>query len=94
MIDDSRKDKCEHVKGELFAGGLAMIWAGGDEFEKFKGKMVRLLELDAFGWWETIDRVGDMIIVHPDFLIPISDKEFDDGQSGVDELNYTKEFGL
>lgn len=89
MMDKSKKDKCEKPEGELFAGGYALIYGGQEEF---RGKVVFLVEKDKFGWWETIDREGDMLVVDKDSLMPISVKGWDE-ETELDTFLYELRYG-
>lgn len=90
MIDDSRKDKSEAAEGELFSGGYALVYAGPEEF---KGKMVFLSQEDEFGWWQSFDRRGDLIILSKDWLMPISIQDWDN-KTDFDIFIYEARYGL
>lgn len=89
MIDESRKDKCERPEGELFSGGYALIHGGQPEF---LGKVVFLVEKDKFGWWESFDRKGDMLILDVDWLMPISEFGWDN-KTELDTFLYEARYG-
>lgn len=90
MSDLSRKDKCDPTEGDLFSGGNAFVFGGPDEF---KGKMVFLSKTDEHGWWEAFDRKGDMIILDPKWLMPIS-KQGWDNKTDLDTFLYEARYGL
>ena len=89
MSDLSRKDKCDPIEGELFSGGNAFVFGGPDEF---KGKMVFLSKTDEGGWWEAFDRKGDMIILAPEWLMPISKQDWDN-KTDLDTFIYEARYG-
>lgn len=90
MYDDSRKDKCEPTDGELFPGGYALVCAGP---KNFHGKMVLLSRKDKFGWWESFDGKGDMLILEGDWLMPVSMKDWDN-KTELDTFLYESRFGI
>ena len=89
MSDLRRKDKCLPPEGELFSGGYALIHGGQKEL---LGKVVFLSHTDKFGWWECFDRTGDMIIVAPGQLMPISDQHWDN-KTDLDTFLYEARYG-
>lgn len=90
MLDDSRKDKCEPTDGELFSGGYALVTGGPMDFV---GKMVFLIMQDSFGFWECADREGDMLILDPAHLMPVSMKDWDN-KTELDTFLYEARFGV
>lgn len=93
-----RKDKCEPTQGGLFSGGYAMIYgsnyAGTCPAESLEGKVVYLVAEDEHGFWDCYDRRGDLVIILDTNLLPISDKDLDDGSSEVSRFDYEARFGL
>lgn len=89
MSDLERKDKCLPPEGELFSGGYALIHGGQPEF---LGKVVFLVEKDKFGWWESIDRAGDMLVVDANCLMPLSIEGWDD-KTDLDTFLYEVRYG-
>lgn len=94
MID--RRDKCEPLQGELYPGGYAMIHPGGGVslMPSLEGKCVLLVEMDEHGYWDTFDIKGDLLIIHPSNLMPISDQGFDDGSNNIERWIYEARFGM
>lgn len=85
-----KRDKCEPPEGELYSGGYGLVVGGGPELQ---GLMVLLVEADPFGWWCCFDGCGDMLIVHPDELMPISIKDWDE-KTDLDTFLYETRYGL
>lgn len=90
MIDDSKKDRCELPVGELFCGGYALVKTGPQDF---LGKVVLLLRLDEWCYWETLDRTGDLTIFAATELMPISEKDWDN-KTDLDSFIYEARYGV
>lgn len=89
-MNTSRKDKCEPFEGKLFTGGYALVYSG---YEEFIGKMVMLISEDEYGFWQCVDGGGDLIILDPRDLMPVS-KEGWDNKTGLDIFIYQARYGL
>lgn len=89
MNDLDRRDPCNLHEGTLFSGGYALVYGGPKEFH---GKMVFLSQTDEHGWWESFDRKGDMLILNTDWLMPVSEPNWDN-KTDLDTFLYEARYG-
>lgn len=89
MSDLERRDKCLPTEGKLFSGGYAMVYGGAKDFH---GKVVFLSHTDDYGWWQAFDRKGDLLILDPQWLMPLSMQDWDN-KTDLDTFLYEARYG-
>lgn len=93
----ARADWCESPTGDLYSGGYAMVhgknYSHPDPRLGLEGRVVFLVKADADGFWDCYDKAGDLLIILDENLLPLSDKEKDDGSDEVKRFQYEARFG-
>ena len=73
LSEIDRRDPCHKFAGELLPGSYALIISNdGSLGEKDVGKVVFLAGMDSYGFFQSKDRAGNVLILHPDSLMPVT----------------------